>query len=282
MRKAIGELEEKNLAEKIATYILVRRNSDGGYTSVQFIESNIYDTFLALAIMKEINVRPPDIEQTITFLRSSQLLDLRSIYYVNKSLEILNQPLIDATEFIASIRNSDGGFGTLNVDIESSSELETTLMAVELLNMSNKKPNNKDRTINFVLKLKNSDGGFGKAKNSNIISTYYALKTLSLLEYDVNEMNKTRNYIMSCESDFGGFTSRPLVEPPFIEYTYSGIMALKLFNLKPRSSSKTINFVLSCLNSNGGFRRSSEHGISSFEYTYYAISILKELGVDIT
>ncbi|MGB9759272.1 MAG: prenyltransferase/squalene oxidase repeat-containing protein [Thermoproteota archaeon] len=261
--------------------MLARRNEDGGYTSVQFIESNIYDTFLALAILKEINVEPPNVEQTINFLKSFPLLDLRSIYYVNKSLEILRQPLIDATEFIVSIRNKDGGFGTLNVDIESSSELETTFMAIDLLKMLDKTINDKERTIEFVLNLKNPDGGFGKSLNSNIVSTYYALSALSLLEYDVEKLEETKRYVTSCESEMGGFTPKPLAEPPFIEYTYFGVMALKFFKLKPKSTAKTTSFVLSCLNSNGGFRRSSEHGISSFEYTYYAISVLKELGVSI-
>ncbi|MGB9806747.1 MAG: prenyltransferase/squalene oxidase repeat-containing protein, partial [Thermoproteota archaeon] len=270
-----------SLPERIANYVLARRNEDGGYTSVQFIESNIYDTFLALAILKEINVEPPNVEQTINFLKSFPLLDLRSIYYVNKSLEILRQPLIDATEFIVSIRNKDGGFGTLNVDIESSSELETTFMAIDLLKMLDKTINDKERTIEFVLNLKNPDGGFGKSLNSNIVSTYYALSALSLLEYDVEKLEETKRYVTSCESEIGGFTPKPLAEPPFIEYTYFGVMALKFFKLKPKSTAKTTSFVLSCLNSNGGFRRSSEHGISSFEYTYYAISVLKELGVSI-
>jgi hypothetical protein len=281
MERVIGELEEKSLPERIANYILARRNEDGGYTSVQFIESNTYDTFLALAILKEINVDPPNVEQTVNFLRNCPLLDLRSIYYVNKSLEILKQPLVDATEFIMSIRNKDGGFGTLNVDIESSSELETTFMALDLLKMLGKTVKDKERTIEFVLNLKNLDGGFGKSLNSNIVSTYYALSALSLLEYDVEKLEETKRYVTSCESEMGGFTPKPLAEPPFIEYTYFGVMALKFFKLKPKSIAKTTSFVLSCLNSNGGFRRSSEHGISSFEYTYYAISVLKELGVSI-
>lgn len=281
MKQVMEELEEKSLSKRIASYVLTRRNDDGGYTSVQFIESSIYDTFLALAILNEINVKPPHVEQTINFLRSFPLLDLRSIYYVNKSLEILRQPLIDATEFIMSIRNKDGGFGTLNVDIESSSELETTFMAVDLLKTIGKTIDDKEKTVEFVLSLKNQDGGFGRPLYSNLISTYYALNTLNLLEYDIGKLEETKRYVALCESEIGGFTPKPLAEPSFIEYTYSGVMALRLFKLKPRSPTKTINFVLSCLNSNGGFRRSSEHGISSFEYTYYAILVLKELGVRI-
>ncbi|MBO3767749.1 MAG: prenyltransferase/squalene oxidase repeat-containing protein [Thermoproteota archaeon] len=281
MKRVIGELEEKNLAERIAEYVLARRNEDGGYTSVQFVESNIHDTFLALAILKEINVEPPHVKQTINFLRSFPLLDLRSIYYVNKSLKILKEPLIDATEFITSIKNKDGGFGTLNIYLESSSEIETTYMAIDLLKMLDKTIADKEKTIGFILSLKNPDGGFGKSLNSNIVSTYYAVSTLDLLEYDIDKLEETKKYVTSCESEIGGFAPKPLAEPPFIEYTYFGVMALKLFKLKPKSSAKTTSFIFNCLNSNGGFRRSSEHGISSFEYTYYAISVLKELGVNI-
>lgn len=281
MKKTIEELEEKSLLERIANYVLARRNDDGGYTSVQFVESNIHDTFLALAILKEIGFEPPKIRQTINFLRSFPLLDLRSIYYVNKSLEILGQPLIDASEFVMGIRNKDGGFGTLNVDVESSSELETTFMAIDLLRMIGKSISDKEKTIEFILSLKNSDGGFGKNQNSNIVSTYYALNTLNLLDYEVSKLEETKKYVALCESETGGFNPKPLAEPPFMEYTYFGVMALKLFKLKPRSSARTISFVLNCLNSNGGFRRSSEHGISSFEYTYYAICILKELGMSL-
>lgn len=288
MKQVVRGLEEE-VKERVVKYILLRRNNDGGYTSVQFVDSNVYDTYLALAILKELNVEPPEIEKTIVWLKEYPLTDLRAIYYINKSLELLNQPLVDASEFIMSLRNEEGGFGSLTTflkasdeveevyDVELVSGLETTMMSVELLNML-KKEFDKEKTIKFILKLKNGDGGFGRRNFSSIVSTYHAIRTLKMLNYNIENLSDTLNYIERCESANGGFTVAPGVEPPFMEFTYAGVMSLDLFGRNPRDIRKTVEFVYNCMNSNGGFRRSMEHGISSFENTYYAISILKKFG----
>jgi len=276
MGQATGVLEE--VRQRVVDYILARRNDDGGYTSVQFTDSNARDTFLALATLRELDVTPPNEEQTVVWLRSFPLADLGSIYYVNKSLCILEQPLVDVEEIFEKLRNEYGGYGTLDVDVESTSELETTMMSVELMRMLNKELDGV-KTTNFVLKLKNPDGGFGKGGISNLISTYHALRVLSLLDYEVKALDDSANYVVTCASPSGGFTVKPGIEPAFMESTYAGFMSLKLLERFPECLYKTADFVLSCLNSNGGFRRSLEHGISSFENTYCAISILKDLGV---
>ncbi|MEM2961209.1 MAG: prenyltransferase/squalene oxidase repeat-containing protein, partial [Candidatus Bathyarchaeia archaeon] len=185
MNQNIGVLEEE-LRKRTADYILARRNEDGGYTSVQFTDSNARDTFMALATLKELEVKPPYIEKTIEWLKGLPLTNLCSIYYVNKSLWILGQPLVDVVEILDDLRNEDGGYGTLEIDVESTSELDTTLMSVELLKMLNK-CFDQEKTKSFVLRLKNHDGGFGKNGESNLISTYHALKILNLLSYEMED-----------------------------------------------------------------------------------------------
>lgn len=277
MSRVIGVLEE-GLRKRIANYVLTRRNDDGGYTCVQFTDSNARDTFFALAVLKELDVALPDVERTIDWLRNFPLKDLVSIYYVNKALWVLGQPLVDVTGIIDELRNARGGYGTLDVDVESTSELETTLMSVELLKMLNRWFDEIE-TTNFVLRLNNPDGGFGKNGSSNVISTYHALRILILLNYGLKWLDVVKAYVLKCMSPSGGFTVRPEVEPAYMESTHAGFMSLRLLGFPTEGIHKTLRFVLACQNANGGFRRSLEHGISSFENAYHAVSILKELRV---
>lgn len=270
-------IERKILLPKIVQYITARQNEDGGYTSVQYTDSTLYDTYLALETLNMLGASFPRINDTITWVRNYNAINIRDYYFINKIFNLLNQPLIDISSQILNLMDSTGRFGASKVDVEAVSELETTFMCVELINMLNTKTPTK-KIIEFLLSLKNSDGGFG-VEESSLNSTFYALETLSILDYPIVKLGETLHFVRSCENSNGGFSSKPGVKPSFMESTFMGLTCLKLLSEKPNYPNETISFIIGCQNTNGGFRRSLEHGISSFEYTFQAVYSLEMLGV---
>ncbi|MGB9718021.1 MAG: prenyltransferase/squalene oxidase repeat-containing protein [Thermoproteota archaeon] len=267
------------LLRKTVEYITARQNDDGGYTSVQFTDSTLYDTYLAFETLRLLKVSPPRVDDTITWVRNYKAMNIRDYYLINRILMVLNQPLIDVSKHVFELMDSTGRFGASEVDVETVSEVETTFMCVELMSMLNFEQN-RGRIIGFLLSLKNPDGGFGAA-GSSLNSTFYALKTLSTLNHPVDGMLDTLRFVRMHENPDGGFSLKPGVKPSFMEPTFMGLTCLQLFNEDPIYPIETIGFILGCQNSNGGFRRSLEHGISTFEYTFQAVSSLRMLGLGV-
>lgn len=131
-----------------------------------------------------------------------------------------------------------------------------------------------------VLAFKNEDGGFGRYR-SDIMSTYYALETLNLINpILINSRDKILDFTANCQTDGGIFAYTPLSYPPYIESIYAGIRIYEILNYPLEHWSKrdeVINFVLELQNADGGFRRSYFMGISELEYVYRALYILKSL-----
>jgi len=273
--EAVG-IEKRILLRKTVQYIAARQNADGGYTSVQYTDSTLYDTYLALETLRILKAGFPRVGDTIAWVKNYNAMNIRDYYLINKIFMILNQPLIDVSKRVVELMDSTGRFGAREVDVETVSEVETTFMCVELMSMLNIK-RDREKIIGFVLSLKNPDGGFG-APDSSLNSTFYALKTLSTLNYPVEGMLDTLRFVRLHENPEGGFSLKPGAKPSFMEPTFMGLACLRLFKEEPLYPEETVSFILGCQNANGGFRRSLEHGISSFEYTFQAVSSLEMLG----
>lgn len=157
--------KRKILLQKTAQYITARQNNDGGYASVQYTDSNLYDTYLALETLRMLKVKPPRIDDTISWVKSYNAMNIRDFYLINKIFMILNQPLIDASKHVFELMDSTGRFGTYEVDVEATSEIETTFICVELMDMLNLK-RHRDEIIESILSLKNPDGGFGAVEST--------------------------------------------------------------------------------------------------------------------
>ncbi|MEM2929433.1 MAG: prenyltransferase/squalene oxidase repeat-containing protein [Thermoproteota archaeon] len=271
--------ERRILLRKTVEYITARQNDDGGYTSVQYTDSTLYDTYLALGILRILKASPPRVGDTIAWVKNYNAMNIRDYYLINRILMILNQPLIDVSKHVFELMDSTGRFGASEVDVETVSEVETTFICVELMSMLNIEQN-RGKITGFLLSLKNPDGGFGAAESS-LNSTFYALKTLSTLNYPVEGMLDTLRFVRLHENPEGGFSLKPGVKPSFMEPTFMGLTCLRLFNEKPLYPDENMGFILGCQNSNGGFRRSLEHGISSFEYTFQAVSSIEMLGFEV-
>ncbi|MBO3754153.1 MAG: hypothetical protein FGF53_04655 [Candidatus Brockarchaeota archaeon] len=274
-----ARIERGILLRKTVEYITARQNDDGGYTSVQYTDSTLYDTYLALETLRILKVSPPRVDDTITWVRKYNAMNIRDYYLVNRILMILNQPLVDVSKHVFELMDSTGRFGAYEVDVETVSEVETTFMCVELMSMLNLEQH-REKIIEFILSLKNPDGGFG-AVESSLNTTFYALKTLSTLNHPVEGMLDTLHFVRLHENPEGGFSLKPGAKPSFMEPTFMGLTCLRLLNEEPLYHDETLSFILGCQNTNGGFRRSLEHGISSFEYTFQAVSSLRMLGLKV-
>ncbi|MEM3523335.1 MAG: prenyltransferase/squalene oxidase repeat-containing protein [Thermoproteota archaeon] len=272
-------IEKRILLRKTVEYITARQNDDGGYTSIQYTDSTLYDTYLAIETLRLLKVSPPRVDETMAWVRNYNAMNIRDYYLINKILTVLNQPPIDVSKHVFELMDSTGRFGAYEVDVETVSEIETTFMCVELMSILNI-DQNRSKIVGFLLSMKNPDGGFGTAESS-LNSSFYALKTLSTLNYPIEEMLDTLHFVRLHENPEGGFSLKPGAKPSFMEPTFMGITCLRLFNQEPLYLDETIGFILGCLNSNGGFRRSLEHGISSFEYTFQAVSSLRMLGLEV-
>jgi hypothetical protein len=279
-----NELHSWIQTSSVADYVLKRQNADGGYTFAQWSESSAQDTYFALKILKMLGVNPVHKERTISFLRRMQHTNgsfdsINVAYYVTKSLrELGSEPQRDVRPFVRSLRKNDGGFGSLDANIEASSELEATYLSLELLRLLDESVQS-TQTINSILKLKNPDGSFGRSGYSTLASINYALASLRLLGFNLNSLEDTAHWLHACEIPTGGFAARPNRGDPYlvIDELYHAVKALRSLGKACQYPYEHLRLIGRFQNRNGGFRRSVFLGISTFEQTYYALASLESL-----
>ncbi|MEM2864458.1 MAG: prenyltransferase/squalene oxidase repeat-containing protein [Candidatus Bathyarchaeia archaeon] len=262
----------------VARYVLDRRNMDGGYAFCQGLESNVQDTYYGLAILDLLGVPPPNIEETVGWLRGFKEYDLYSSYYVAKALRICGEePDVEGLRgFIGSLPIVHGEFRVEDVYVEAASELHPVYMVVELAGLAGVELD-RERLIGWLLRFKNRDGGFGIHRYSNLNATYHAVASLDRLGFPVGSLRETLSFVRACERPSGGYTATPRSYGVYMEHVYYGVSLLELMGEDPGFPEETAEFIHGCRNSNGGFARSSL-GISTFEDTFYAVSTLEKMG----
>jgi len=264
--------------EQIVDYVVNRQNDDGGYTFCQGAESNAQDTYYGLAILELLGSSFPHVEKTVKWLQKLSLGSIYTYYYIGKALLMCGENLDNRfNKFVTSAICSSSYFGNADVYVEVSSEFTTTLMILELANISRTESDG-NAIKDWLLQYKNKDCGFGAHQHSNLSSTYHAVASLSFLKHNMNDLHCTEEFIRQCEKPYGGFTMIPRSSIPYMEPTYYGVMTLDLLGKNCRFPSQTTDFILKCQRANGGFAR-SDMGISSFENTFQAISILRKFGM---
>jgi hypothetical protein len=289
--KQIGETrsvfrDDQVQVKQISRYVKDRQNQDGGYTFAQWTESSAEDTYFALQILKILGIIPEHREDTIQFLQGLHNADgsydsIKAAYYCISALDILGAtPNHGVSEFVNSLKRPYGGFGSLDVNIETSSELEATYLALSVLKSYDEvRPG---EIIQFILGRMNSDGTFGSGCGySTLASVHFALASLRLLGHDVRSLDRTLQWIRHCEPPNGGFTSDPRNAAYLVlDDVYYGLNVLCHFRISPQYPQASLQLVSRFQNGNGGFRRSIFLGISTFESTYFALSCLKLLSRD--
>jgi len=266
--------------EKAVNYIQLRQNEDGGYSFARGAESSAADTYYGIQVLKMLGAEPRNVTKTIDFMNRLQHEDgsfdsINVAYYVARTLHELGaEPQKTFKHFILSLQGAHGGFGVLEADLESPSELEVTYLSLELLRLVEHNLS-LTKTKDLILTRRNHDGSFGKYGYSKLGATYHALASLSLLAFDVRTLSGTEEWVRSCEIPGGGFRTSPpeWFDPYFImDDIYFGVKCLDILGENYRFPSQTLDLIARFQNENGGFRRSIFLGISTFESTYHAIS----------
>ena len=291
-------------------YVRGRQGKDGGYLFYQYediFESAVDDTFYALSVLKSLGVEPPNSKLTLKFLRS-KIADtsLYTAYYSTNAFNILGTRLRFSKrllDFVSSLRRDQGIFGKLRkhkamrnddipkneeispnyesseiFEIELPSELELAFMVLNCHKKLGLKisENGKQDLAESVFNYLRPDGGFG-SNASDINSTFYALRTLNLLDCPMESLWNTSEWILGLEDKNGGFNVSHRSRFRTVEYTYKAVEGLKMFRGRPKLRMIHTTFLLQCQNGNGGFRRSIFAGISTLKDTFEAVTTLESL-----
>jgi hypothetical protein len=234
-----------------------------------------------------LGAKPTNSEKTIDFMRRLQHEDgsFDSVYVAHFVVTVLHElgakPQMSFERFLLSLRRPHGGFGGLEADIESPSELEQTLLSLKLLRLVGHRLSF-EKTKGLVLSLQNGDGSFGRSGYSRLGATFHGLASLDLLGFDVRTLRRTVDWVKSCEIPSGGFRATPDSYDPYIviDDLYYGVMCLDIVGEECRYSSQTLDVIARFQNPNGGFRRSVFLGISTFESTYHALAAASAILAD--
>lgn len=145
-------------------------------------------------------------------------------------------------------------------------------------------PETKQRISDYIKQCQQPDGGFTPkplhTKTSNVIYTYYALKTLDLLgETKVIDRQATDRFLRGRVQPGGGIAATATDgEQANLATTYYGIEALRLLGtVDSLDKSATVAFIQRYREKGRGFMR-VEGGTSIPQSTYMGVRALKSLG----
>ncbi|WP_143767012.1 prenyltransferase/squalene oxidase repeat-containing protein [Methanocella conradii] len=265
--------------EALASYILKRRNPDGGFCFYGLDESSLNDAFYAVMVLDLLGRLPTD-DRTVEYVRSFQnddggFISVYSAWCTLKALKALGaSPRHDPGEYLLqrfrSHRIRD------DVYIESLSIFESSFYLADMLAMTGRRELCKD-IAGDVLRYERGDGSFGQPGGSSLMSTYFALAILGLAGTAPADGEKVANYVRARAVKSGGFSKRPETGLAFMDETYYAVKILEALGEKPDNIRETIGFIAACQNENGGFRRARASGISGFDTSYYAVESLRAL-----
>lgn len=261
----------RQLEPVILQYVKGCMNIDGGYSFCQGVDSNAQDTFFAISIQELLGVPPTEKEKTLAWLESFPIMDVRSLYYVVRSTQILGGKISKIDVGVLSGFKPKYDYTEL-----TSSEIESIYMVSFALSVLKLKYD-VEKISEAILSIHNQDGGFGIKGHSNLLTTNFAVQTLDHLGYDIRALKGVVEFVRKCEDPEGGFTSVPGAHLPFIEETYAGICLLSAYGQKPLYRENCSQQIMRCLTSRGGFSR-AEFGIPTLENTYHAVFSLYMLG----
>ncbi|MFX1317247.1 MAG: prenyltransferase/squalene oxidase repeat-containing protein, partial [Promethearchaeota archaeon] len=242
-------------------------------------------TAYALQILDSYGRNPHDkslltenLKENITEMFNEDNVDLYNLYFLLKSIEILDsiEDSIDITlksrisEYLNQTEQ-DGGFSISNVS--SSVSLSYTYYAIQIFSLINETVNiHKNITLhkNWILSCGNLDGGYGgnSSLTSTILNTYYAVSLLSMLGTidDLIDKNQTLAYLKSFYisdsgdlTNYGGYLPFYLAKYAMLYSTFYCVSAINLIDDEELNKSPTVNWVIDHQNYiDGGFVDSTD------------------------
>jgi len=144
---------------------------------------------------------------------------------------------------ILNTRNANGGFG----ESDTSSILDTYHAVSSLKYTGNQIPS-RTQTINWLRDHQNEDGGFGKRPNkdsiSDIVSTYFAIRTLMTLDVEIDNHRLVQSWIGNLRHVNGGWSKYTGDAQEFGPRARFSVLAVDLLRRlgKQACSGKTVPF----------------------------------------
>ncbi|MFX1304351.1 MAG: hypothetical protein ACFE9X_13430 [Promethearchaeota archaeon] len=288
----------------LTSFIYSNEFGSEGFANANNNSVSIEATAYALDILDAYGKNPNDIETLRTNLEDNikdmfdtDNVDLYNLYYLLKSLKILDHE-IDTEytnriyKYINDTEQVSGGFSYSNSS--ASASISSTYYVIQIYFLINKTIDNITLHKNWVLSCNNSDGGYGgnQSLTSTLIDTYFT--TLILYELvgnvsDLVDINMTLTYFASLyinttadTNNFGGYLPHQIAEYAQLSSTYFCVKAISLISNSELERGATINWVLARQNfQDGGFIEITERidqKSSSIVSTYYAFETLNILG----
>lgn len=267
-----AELEEP--IRKAIKYIRDRRTPDGGYFFARVPPGSLLDSFFAVESLRLLGLKPgrmASLERFIAGFESDYVGgNIHALYLATSILSAIDKPLdkfLTFGEKAVSRFRLDKLHQFEILDIEVASELKPVFEAASVFEVLNA-PFDKEPVAELVISLFNKDGGFGRNAISTLATTYYALKTLTILDYRPPKPGGILKFL-----------SKRLEDVYFLEDLFYLVMSRFMLDVKPvrPSGEPTASLILGYQRANGGFARARPIGIPTLEYTYYALSLLKLL-----
>ena len=176
--------------------------------------------------------------------------------------------------YVDSCRQEHGGF-TYGGQAAS---LEATRFALEVFALLASAPASPGEIVGWVQSCRGPDGGYGvtPGANSDLGSTYYGVRALTLLGQEVTFAARCEEYVNSLRASDYGFRSTVVQEASDIDSTFYAIRALALLGRLHTNLKNCAEFLQSIQLKDGGFA-SRIGGGANVEATYCAVHIMKVL-----
>lgn len=244
---------------------------------------------------QEIELLQSNLEDDIKAMFDNNTVDLYSLYYLLKSLKILDDSYSIETEYFNKVyeyindtEQLSGGFSNSNSSTFAS--ISSTYYVIQIYSLIEEPIKNITLHKNWVLSCNNSDGGYGgnQTLTSGLVDTCFATFILYMIGNvtELADVNMTLTYLNSFYVDntadinnLGGYLPHEVAAYASLSSTYFCVKAIDL--LDGDLHSETVSWILDRQNfQDGGFVDLSDgyqQKYSSIASTYFAFETLRIL-----
>jgi hypothetical protein len=254
--------------ERARTYLVDRQCADGGfcyYRSDYIEESNLGDTYHAVAALALLGVAPPRRDDIVSFIVDSQSYGVSFRFQAAMALDLLGAGFqVDVDD---AMHLPPGGVEGASGE-ELSLWLEEALQTVLLRQRSGTVGDHTD-LADFLCSL-GRDGGYGR--HPNLKDTFLAVRILTALG-KTDCLAATRRFVGELQVPGLGFTSSREAFATSLETLRAGVGCCGLLDVDVGYPADSLAFVLSCQSRDGAFGREPV-SLPDIELTHQAIEIM--------
>jgi len=195
---------------------------------------DFYPSIAGLTLLGKVVERDVVIDACMPYVEmfaSGELDNLQVFYECMTALKLVNTTLKGDTrdKIIDRIYGFErDGYFCMEKNCNIVEAQKETMEFIEVLNYLNTEPKNKERLVEWLKSQQNSDGGFGLDNKSNILSTYFVVKSLKILGETPENPDGVLEFLERCKRKVGGFSFTAEDEKPTIITTYYGVKTARL------------------------------------------------------